>query len=176
MDNRKASFEAFKRIDSAFKNGDLDALRQSIGNLDDFPNLTPPHDAIGCSVLQYAIYHSPVAFIRRLLDIGADPNYDDGDGFPALIAAITSGRGDYREIIEALLAAGVDVNQQGFNDYTPLHYAASNNDPRLAEILLAAGADAALRTRIDDCETPAEVAETAGHTQLAEMLRRAERR
>ena len=30
-------------------------------------------DTIG-SCLVYAIYHSPLAFIRRLLEIGADPN------------------------------------------------------------------------------------------------------
>ncbi len=44
----------------------------------------------------------------------------------------------------------------------------------VVETLLAAGADAAKRTRIDDLESPAEVAAAAGHAELAERLRRAE--
>jgi hypothetical protein len=41
----------------------------------------------------YAIYHSPLAFIRILLEIGANPNTPVDDGFPPLIAAL-SGAGD----------------------------------------------------------------------------------
>lgn len=172
----RADFRLFRQIDNAFKDGDVEALRAALGDPEGFPNVVAAHDAINCSLLQYAIYHGPVDFIRRLLQLGADPNYDDGDGFPSLIAALTSGRGDYVEILEALLAAGADVNQHGHNDYTPLHFAASYGDPGLAELLLARGADASVRTRIDDYETPAEVAEAAGHTALAERLRRAEGR
>jgi uncharacterized protein len=175
VDNRNASFELYKRIDAAFKSGDFDGLRAAIGNPPGFPNVFAPHDAISCSLLQYAIYHSPTPFIRRLLDAGADPNYDDGDGFPSLIAALTSGRADQWEILEMLLAAGADPNQHGHNDYTPLHFAASEGKSDLVELLLASGADASIKTRVDDYETPAEVAEAAGHAKLAERLRKAER-
>ena len=40
----------------------------------------------------YAIYHSPLAFIRTLLEIGAEPNAPVDDGFPPLIAALISAR------------------------------------------------------------------------------------
>ena len=175
MDDRKASFELYLRIDAAFKSGNLPELREAVGNPENFPNVTPPVDAIGCCLLQYAIYHSPVSFIRGLLDAGADPNYDDLDGFPSTIAALTSRRGDFQEILEMLLAAGADPNQRGLNDYTPLHFAASYGDSTLVELLLASGADASLKTRIDDYETPAEVAEAAGHKTLSDRLRRAEK-
>ena len=44
-------------------------------------------DTIG-SCLVYAIYHSPLSFIRKLLELGADPNAPVDDGFPPLIAAL----------------------------------------------------------------------------------------
>jgi hypothetical protein len=37
-------------------------------------------------------YHSPISFIRTLLDIGADPNPIDHAGFPPLIAALSCSR------------------------------------------------------------------------------------
>jgi len=165
----------FNKIDAAFKAGDLDALTSLIGALQGFPNVSPPHDAIGCSVLEYAIYHSPVEFIGALLQLGADPNYEEHDGFPSLIAAHSSGRSPavIREIMTLLLEFGADIDQQGFNDYTALHRAAAEGDEDLVEFLLASGASASIRTRIDDKETPAEVAEAAGHPAVAERLRRA---
>lgn len=39
-----------------------------------------------------SIYHSPLAFIRTLLEIGADPNRPTDDGFPPLIAALSCTR------------------------------------------------------------------------------------
>jgi ankyrin repeat protein len=178
---RRESPAAFLRIDRAFKAGDLRALREELGDPPAFPNLRAPHDAIACSLLQYAIYHSPLPFIRALLDIGADPNYDDEDGFPSLMAALSCrpglgspGRGDIQDLVELLLARGADPNMRGINDYTPLHYAAGFGDTALVELLLARGADPSLRTRIDALESAAEVAEGAGYPELAALLRRAD--
>ena len=99
--------------------------------------------------LTYAIYHSPVAFIAELLDLGADPNWPADDGFPPLIAALTClrsapgspGRPDVHEIVELLLDRGSDVQQRGLNDYTPLHWAAGDGDLAMVDLLLAHGAD-----------------------------------
>jgi ankyrin repeat protein len=182
-DERRESLVAYMRIDRAFKAGDIDALREAVGNPEDFPNIRAPHEAISCSLLQYAIYHSPLAFIRALLDLGADPNYDDLDGFPSLMAALSCqpglgspGRGDIQDVLELLLARGADPNMRGINDYTPLHYVAALGDVATVELLLARGADPTLRTRIDDLETPAEVAEAAGQAEVATLLRKAEQR
>ena len=94
--------------------------------------------------------------MRTLLELGADPNYGDHAGFPALIAALSSDRADRYELLELLLSFGADPGQRGLNDWTPLHYAAASDDTEGIELLLARGADPTARTRIDDFATPLE--------------------
>jgi len=128
--------------------------------------------------LEYAIYHSPLAFIRTLLEIGANPNLEDHSGFPPLIAALSCSRSqpgsparaDVLDILKLLLEFGADPNQRGINDYTPLHMAVSERNLPAIELLLEAGADPRLRTRIDEYETPREGAERAGLSDIAELL------
>jgi ankyrin repeat protein len=123
--------------------------------------------------LEYAIYHSPLSFVRTLLELGADPDYQDDAGFPSLIAAISTERPDKSELVELLLSRGADIQQRGMNDYTPLHYAAARNDVRLIELLLARGADPNARTKIDDFATPAQEAELLHSSEAVEALRKA---
>ena len=168
----------FQRIDDAFRSGDLEALRAAVDDPAAVPN-GRLHDAIG-TCLVYAVYRSPLAFIRTLLEIGADPNGPADDGFPSLIAALSSGREmpgatsrtDVDDVIRLLLSCGADPNQRGINDYTALHMAVAERNPLAVQILLEAGADPELRTRIDACETPLEMAETAGVTEIAGILAR----
>ena len=87
---RCAEYEKFKRIDNAFRVGDLAALRSAVEDPQSVPNGPMPL-AIG-PCLEYAIYHSPLPFIRTLLEIGADPNPVDHAGFPPLIAALSCSR------------------------------------------------------------------------------------
>ena len=168
----------FLRIEAAFKAGDLAALRAELDDDDDrFPNVVLAAGIGDC--LTYAIYHSPVAFIAELLDLGAEPNWRADDGFPPLIAALSCAtsapgspaRPDVREIVELLLARGSDVQQRGLNDYTPLHWAAGDGDLAMVDLLLAHGADPNEITRIDDMETPLEVASVAGHAAVVARLR-----
>jgi hypothetical protein len=48
--------------------------------------------------------------------------------------------------------------------------AVKGHDLRAVDLLLQAGAALCLRTRIDNCETPREMAEKAGLREIAEML------
>ncbi len=172
----RAEHEQFRKIDAAFKAGDLGALRAAVDDPAVVPNGPMPLSIGPC--LEYAIYHSPISFIRSLLEIGADPNPIDHDGFPPLIAALSCsrpcpgsvGRSDVLEVMKLLLAFKADPNQRGINDYTPLHMAVAEGNLAVVELLLASGADPLLRTRIDDCETAREMAEHAGHEGIAQLL------
>lgn len=181
-DERCAEYRQFAKIDAAFRSGDLAALRTAVDAPDDVPNGPMPITIGSC--LEYAIYHSPLAFIRTLLELGADPNAPDDCGFPSLIAALSCtnphpgapGRKDVAEIVALLLAFGADPDQRGINDYTALHMAVGERNLAALERLLETGADPSLRTRIDDYETPREMADRAGLVQFAERLADHERR
>ena len=157
-------------IHDAYQRGDLAALKARLGDPPDFPNCRGPA-GVGEIVLEYAIYHSPLPFIRTLLEQGADPNYEDHAGFPCLIAALSSGRAERYEIVRLLLAFGADVQVRGFNDWTPLHHAAAADDVDGIRLLLAHGADPNARTRIDAFATPLEEAEQLGRAAAVRLLR-----
>src|SRR5512139_3464924 len=128
-EERCAEARRLERIDDAFRAGDLEALRAAVEDRAIIPNGPMPITVGSCLV--YAIYHSPLAFIRTLLDIGADPNAPADDGFPPLIAALSkrqqvpgsSPRDDVHDILRLLLSRGAAPNQRGLNDFTPLHMA-----------------------------------------------------
>ncbi len=162
-------------IHEAFKRGDLVGLKTLLGHPPDFPNCRGPR-GVGEIILEYAIYWSPLPFIRTLLELGADPNYNDHAGFPSLIAALSTARTDKLEEIELLISFGADLHGRGVNDYTPLHYAASLDDPRAIELILRHGADPNLRTTIDDFETPLELAQHYEKAGAADVLRRLSRK
>ena len=159
-------------LHEAYVRGDLDAIRRLLGNPPDFPNCSGPQGA-GEIILEYAIYHSPLPAIESLLDSGADPNYEDHAGYPSLIAALSSGRPDRLEIVDLLLRRGADIQQRGGNRYSPLHWAACEDDPVLIDWLLERGADREARTNVDDCATPLEEAEILGRESAVRALRAA---
>ncbi len=175
-EERCAEARRIARIDDAFRAGDLEALRAAVDDPAVVPNGRVPFG----TCLVYAVYHSPIAFIRTLLEIGADPNAPVDDGFPPLIAALactndapgSPRRTDVDEIVRLLLSFGADPNGRGINDYTPLHMAVAARNHRAVQMLLDTGADPELRTRIDDCDTPIEMATAAGLADIAAVLAR----
>src|SRR5512135_1862683 len=111
---RCAEYAKFKKIDAAFRSGDFAALRAAVDDPVIVPNGPMPLTIGSC--LEYAIYHSPLPFIRTLLEIGADPNPAHHAGFPPLIAVLScsglhpgaAARQDVIEIIELLLGFKAD--------------------------------------------------------------------
>ena len=180
-EDRCAEAAKLQRIDDAFKKGDLSALRAAVDDPAAIPNGQMPLTVGSCLV--YAIYRSPVPFIRTLLQIGADANAPVDDGFPPLIAALSctrqapgaTPRTDVDEILKLLLSFGADPNQRGINDYTPLHMAVAEGNAPAVQILLDGDADPGLRTRIDDCETPLEMARTSHRADIVFILERVRR-
>jgi uncharacterized protein len=177
-EERCAEAKKLQRIDDAFIAGDLEALRKAVDDPSVIPNGRMPITVGSCLV--YAIYCSPLTFIRTLLEIGADPNAPVDDGFPPLIAALSCSRTvqgantrtDVDEIIRLLLSFGADPNQRGINDYTALHMAVREGNALAVQRLLDAGADPELRTRIDDCDTPLEMARSGNRADIVPILER----
>ena len=177
-DERCAEARKFQAIHAAFLGGDLQALGAALGDPALVPNGLLPIGFGSCLV--YAIYHSPLSFVRALLDAGADPAAPASDGFPPLIAALactrdqpgSPRRDDVDELVLLLLSFGADPHQRGINDYTALHMAVAERNALAVQRLLDAGADPTLRTRIDAVETPLEMAEAAGLTEIAAILAR----
>ena len=71
-EERRRENKQLDLIDDAFRKGDLEALRAAVGDPSIVPNGQMPLSIGPC--LTYAIYWSPFAFIKQLLDLGADPN------------------------------------------------------------------------------------------------------
>ncbi|MDT7545613.1 MAG: uncharacterized protein QOE99_1723 [Actinomycetota bacterium] len=157
---------AYVDLERALRAGDMAAAQAAVPA---FPHGLDPYTHV--PLLSLAISWAPVDCVRTMLAAGADPNYVAADGFPALVAAALSGRPDRVELLGVLVAAGADLAARGVNDWTPLHAAASVDDPEAVALLLAAGADSSLRTSIDDRATALEEAEQLGNTRAAAVLR-----
>ncbi len=109
----------------------------------------------GFSPVQLALFFDHPAAAAVLLRAGAD--VDAPAGHPMGVAAVH--------------AADLDATQSG--GYTALHEAAHRGDAGMVELLLAAGADATRQT--DEGHTPADIARTDGHPDLATRLEAASR-
>jgi uncharacterized protein len=109
----------------------------------------------GFGALQLAAFFAGPATVRRLLELGADPDSDPENPFKVRPLHSAASVGDH-ESVRALLEAGADPNLPQQGGYTPLHAAAHNDDAALARLLLEHGADKQART--DDGQMPADLA------------------
>jgi ankyrin repeat protein len=84
----------------------------------------------------------------------------------ALHAAAYAGR---TEAARLLIAHGIAINKQGpYNGYTALHDAVWQNNLGTAEVILAGGADATIRS--NQGQTPLELAKANRAQELIELL------
>ena len=111
------------------------------------------------------------AVLRALLDAGADPNIERGAPLGLSVAYRN------RSAVQALIAAGANVNLRGPGDLPALTDACFSGDIELVRILVEAGADLNKRcevflsgTRGTAEATPLMVAVWEGHTGVVRLL------
>ena len=123
--------------------------------------------ADGFYPLGLAAYFKHRDTVRMLLDLGADVQQAAANGakVTALHAAVSSNQ---PEIVRWLIDAGADVNARQQMDYTPLMGAAANARLDIIDMLLAHGADPAMKTT--DGKSAADLAREHGHAGVAARL------
>lgn len=126
--------------------------------------------ADGFTALHLAAFFGQPAVARLLLERGADPNpWASGDlRVQPLHSAVAGG---HAEVAEMLILGGADIDAAQRLGYTPLMGAAQNGMAATVELLLARGA--APKARNDDVLTAAELADRAGHHEVAATIRAA---
>ena len=102
---------------------------------------------------------------QLLLDRGADPNEEAGNGWTPLLAAVHHGQ---EGVVQLLLESGAEVNNQFKNGFTPLHIAAAVGRGDIVQILLKKGA---IHDIADvNGRTPLSDAICFGHKDIVSML------
>ena len=145
--------------------GRIDRLRERLA---DDPGSATAMSRDGFTALHLAAFFGKTEVTRILLEAGAPVDtYTTNDFANQPLHAAAAGR--HIEVCRLLLAAGADVGARQHGGFTPLHEAAQHGDAEMVELFLSAGADP---TRsVEDGSTPADLAEVAGHHDVARRLR-----
>jgi len=147
--------------------GRIDRVRAA---LDDDPDAVRAFSADGFTALHLAAFFGKPEIARALIDAGAAVGAYTTNAFANQpLHAAAAGR--HLEVCRVLVAAGADVNATQHGGYTPLHEAAQHGDVEMVELFVSAGADPTVRVAEG---TPADLAETAGHPDVARRLREME--
>ncbi len=145
--------------------GYVDRLRE---RLDEDPGRAAEFSPDGFTALHYAGFFGKAEAAHTLVEAGARVDvYTRNELANQPLHAAAAGR--HVEACRILLAAGADVNAIEHGGYAPLHQAAQNGDVELTELFLSAGADPLAPD--DTGRTPAQIADAAGHPDLASRLR-----
>jgi ankyrin repeat protein len=144
--------------------GRIDRVRAAI---DDHAESVRQLSPDGFTALHLAAFFGKPEVARMLLDAGAPVDtYTTNDFANLPLHAAAAGR--HLEVCRVLLAAGADVNATQHGGYTPLHEAAQHGDIEMVELFLSAGADPTVTVAEG---TPADLAEAAGHPDVARRIR-----
>jgi hypothetical protein len=128
---------------------------------------------VNYTALKAAARSARVDLVQHLLKRGADPRHRDIYGHTALHLAVGAppygtGAINQAECVELLLKAGADLKAETNDGGTALSSAAWFGCAPAVEVLLKAGADPTGRDK--QGRTPADLARTRGHEELAQRL------
>jgi ankyrin repeat protein len=135
--------------------------------LDGAPSLLDSYSEDGFPAVGLAVFFHHPEIARMLIERGADVNAAARNAFRVAPVHAAAAVRD-AVTMQFLIDHGADVNARQQMGYTALHTAAQHGDEEMVDQLLAAGADCHLAG--DDGKTPAELAATEGHANLAKRL------
>ncbi|MET8797633.1 ankyrin repeat domain-containing protein [Nocardia sp. NPDC004568] len=118
----------------------------------------------GDTALHTAARHRPLEVVRRLVEVGEDPERKNALGETPQTIAMTHRR---RDIVSLLVTKGADADANG-EDATVLHAAVDRGDADRVRDLLNSGADVRARTRTG--WTPLLNAADRGRVAITQML------
>ena len=119
----------------------------------------------GETALSIAAYNGRTAFVKKLVEAGAEINYF---GWPPLSYAAYNG---HLEIVDFLLKHGAEVNGKTGNGSTALFFAARFGHPEVVELLLKNHADPTIEN--ENGETAVDWALKSANTDIEAILREA---
>ena len=131
------------------------------------PSLVSSHAPDGFTPVALAAFFGHADAVRALIAAGADVNAAAKNAFKvqALHAAVA---GRNMEIVRAVLSVGANPNAPQQAGFRPIHEAGANANRKLAELLIANGADPMLTN--DEGKTAIDLAREKGHTEFANWL------
>ena len=136
----------------------------------DEPRPVNERSSDGFTALHLAAFFGQPDVARFLLDQGADPNpWATGDLYvQPLHSAVAGG---HEAVAQVLIEGGAEIDTAQREGYTPLMGAAQNGLASTVALLLAHGADP--KAYNEDILTAAELADRAGHAEVAATIRAA---
>ena len=124
--------------------------------------------------LGLAIDQGSLETVKILLERGIGSNGRDSIGNTPLICATRQKKPD---IIKLLLQCKADINDKNVNGCTALGFSVSQNDLKIAELLLAKNADplsVGTKRNGKSCSSPLKIAEKYNYSAMIELLRGSE--
>jgi len=156
---------SLKDIEEAVKSGDLERVKALVKVN---RNLACSKDSDGGTPLHIAASRGHKDIVNFLIANKADVNAQGWGGFTPLHYAAGSG---HKDVAGLLLANKAKVNVERKSGETALHLAAYEGHIETVEVLLANGADVNADSH-GDYKTPLRTANAAGHTAVAELLKK----
>jgi ankyrin repeat protein len=162
-DKEKATTDGFTSLLIACQSGHVEVLRLLVEAGADKEKA----ETNGYTPLLSACEDGHVEVVRLLVEAGADKEKAETDGFTPLLVACQHG---HVEVVWLLVEAGADKEKATANGYTPLHLTALHGHDTICMLLIFKGTDLTARA-VHNNQTPADVAQSSGHTSLAAHLR-----